>query len=476
MLVWDISTAFLQGMNFDQLATVTGQEVRQVSFTPPRGSEKYVKELGEARHYDPSQHVLQMLKPVYGLKDAPRAWRLRLDAELRKLGGHPMLSDAAIYLWHRDGPGGRLCAILSTHVDDLKGGGDKDCITHIRQGLEKAFGALTEKIGTFMHCGVQHEQQPDGSVLVDQLHYVSRLHAAEVAGVDQLCLERPLSEKQHADFLSLLGGVAWVTQSRMDVCIYTVALQRKAKSPKVEHLLRLNRLVKWLRRKPVRMLYAKLQQNSEEQRNIRTSVITDSAFRKETTTGLCMRGFIIGLTPLDPNTPGGPIHFIDWGAKKQKKITRSTYAAELHSLVDGYELGKIVTSAYTELCVPRIRASKLVSLEEQGLLSIAIECSIDAKSVFDSLSNAEVAQPSESNLLFVLLAIKEGMQSFSLRTLWWTDTRDMLADGLNKGVVSRAALNRASATGIWKLTHEPPIPYREPVQKIISTVNELDTD
>ena len=145
-------------------------------------------------------------------------------------------------------------------------------------------------------------------------------------------------------------------------------------------------------------------------------------------------------------------------------------------MVDGYELGKIVTSAYTELCVPRIRASKLVSLEEQGLLSIAIECSIDAKSVFDSLSNAEVAQPSESNLLFVLLAIKEGMQSFTLRTLWWTDTRDMLADGLNKGVVSRAALNRASATGIWKLTHEPPIPFREPVQKIISTVNELDTD
>ena len=108
------------------------------------------------------------------------------------------------------------------------------------------------------------------------------------------------------------------------------------------------------------------------------------------------------------------------------------------------------------------------------MLSITIECSIDAKSVFDSLSNSDVAQPSESNLLFVLLAIKEGMQSFTLRTLWWTDTRDMLADGLNKGIVSRAALNRAATTGIWKLTHESPIPCRELVQKIISTVNEPD--
>ena len=78
---------------FDQLSTTTGTELRQVAFTPPRGAEKYFKELTGCRHYDPTVMVLRMLKPVYGLKDSPRAWRLRLDAELRRLQGRPMLSD-----------------------------------------------------------------------------------------------------------------------------------------------------------------------------------------------------------------------------------------------------------------------------------------------------------------------------------------------------------------------------------------------
>jgi len=460
ILVWDVSTAFLQGMDFRQLSETTGEEVRQVCFEPPKGAERYFKELDNATHYEPARHVLQMLKPVYGLKDAPRAWRLRLDAELRRLGGRPMLSDSAIYLWFSGGI--RLAAIISTHVDDLKGGGEADTMSHIKAGLASAFGALSEKVGDFIHCGVQHFQDENGDVYTDQVHYIAQLHAADVAGLNQLAPTTPLNAKQQSDFGSLLGGLSWVCQTRLDVNIYVGALQRKNKAPTVEHLLRLNRIVKWIRRRPLKIRYTNLYKHaaSSEPRSLRTTVISDSAFRKEDAAGLAMRGFIVGFSPLDSEGPGGYLHLIEWGSKKQKRVCRSTYAAELNSLVDSYEVGKVITAAATELVTPSLRPSIIIRLEETGAFVWTIECIIDAKSVFDSLSNAEITPPTEAALVFVLLVLKEALQTHTMRTLWWCDTRDMLSDGLNKGAVSRSALLASANEGRWVLQHTP-IPFRE---------------
>ena len=38
--------------------------------------------------------------------------------------------------------------------------------------------------------------------------------------------------------------------------------------------------------------------------------------------------------------------------------------------------------------------------------------------------------------------------------LWWVDTRDMVADGLNKGAVPRLALQELARKGHWLLQHD----------------------
>ena len=82
-----------------------------------------------------STHVLGLIKGVYGLKDAPRAWRIKVDQILRSLDSNPMKSDPCLYMWHNKG--GDLLAIASTHVDDLKLIGTEEQIALIIQGLEK---------------------------------------------------------------------------------------------------------------------------------------------------------------------------------------------------------------------------------------------------------------------------------------------------------------------------------------------------
>ena len=72
-----------------------------------------------------------MTKPIYGLKDAPRAWSKKLSQILQMWGMKASIADPQIYLAHHQTGTSRkgsasnetasLKMILSTHVDDLKG-------------------------------------------------------------------------------------------------------------------------------------------------------------------------------------------------------------------------------------------------------------------------------------------------------------------------------------------------------------------
>jgi hypothetical protein len=79
-----------------------------------------------------------------------------------------------------------------------------------------------------------------------QNHYANNLKCIDVTSVDTIRPQTPLNEEQHKDYMSLLGGVAWLNLTRMDICIYVQALQRAASKPTVGHLMRLNTVTRWI--------------------------------------------------------------------------------------------------------------------------------------------------------------------------------------------------------------------------------------
>jgi hypothetical protein len=458
LFTWDVSTAFLQGVTFEELSSLTGEPIREVAMTPPTGTEKYFREIPGLENINFSTHVLGMKKAVYGLKDAPRAWRIKLDRTLRELGGHPLASDGALYVWHDTA--GKLQLIISTHVDDKKGAGEEKVRQKVKQGLEKAFGKLKEQVKTFEHCGILHEQS-DGKIIQHQNHYVKQLNTVNLSEYKGLEPGQLLTEKQKHLYSSILGGLSWLIQTRADIAIYVCALQRAAKAPTVEHMKRLNQVVRWIKRTPSALVYRKL--NGQ----LKLLVISDSAFKREDKSGLAMRGALICIAEQKyADNPGGNLHIIEYYARKQRRVTRSTYAAELQALADAVEVGRLVNLAYTEIMIANVTATRLMQLENHGQLFIPMEAVIDAKSVFDSLRMPETKTPSEGSLIMVLLSLKEQMRSFLLRTLWWIHTEDMLADGLNKGIISRNAILHTANTGEWKL-QKPAVKHFEKVQVVM---------
>ena len=164
-----------------------------------------------------------------------------------------MASDPALYTWHESKT---LVMILSTHVDDKKGGGRDDVCARVKAGLEKAFGALTVQESNFVHCGIKHEQTEFG-IKMHQQDYVQQLNLLDTTGVTPDTVSK-LTEVQQTAYLSLLGGMSWLVQTRMDIAVYVCFLQRNSKDTTTEHYLKLNKLLRWVRRKPCFLFFAKL--------------------------------------------------------------------------------------------------------------------------------------------------------------------------------------------------------------------------
>ena len=72
---------------------------------------------------------------------------------------------------------------------------------------------------------------------------------------------------------------------------------------------------------------------------------------------------------------------------------------------------------------------------------VPIDLYLDAKSVFAAVTATFIKQPAEKSLLCHVQYLRELLDKGMLAYLFWIDTRDMGADGLTKGAVTRALLH-----------------------------------
>ena len=144
------------------------------------------------------------------------------------------------------------------------------------------------------------------------------------------------------------------------------------------------------------------------------------------------------------------MHPIEWSCRKQKRVVRSTYGAELHSVSDAIETALVIRSVYAQLMSTKL----LNALELANCIVPPLQASIDCRSVFDSLASEETKRPSEESLIFTLLQLKELLRHKKLERMWWVTTGDMLADCMNKGVVSRQYLLKTIHSGTWSLLND----------------------
>merc|ERR1711954_493455 len=145
---------------------------------------------------------------------------------------------------------------------------------------------------------------------------------------------------------------------------------------------------------------------------------------------------------------------IDYASRKQRHVTRSTFAAELFSATDAFDQLWNVALAWHEIqCKPQ-SAAIVRELREHGGLDPETAICIDALSVHAAITAQHVKAPAEGNLLGHVQFVRELLDIGVLTYLCWLDTRDMASDGLTKGAIDRTGL-QALMDGILKCDYEP---------------------
>lgn len=99
----DVGQAFAKGMTFEEFSELSGQEVRKVELDVPKADLPCLRELPDFRDFNPDLEALTILKSIYGLKDALRAWRKKLhQAPIQWMSCRQLHSEPEHYCVHKE--------------------------------------------------------------------------------------------------------------------------------------------------------------------------------------------------------------------------------------------------------------------------------------------------------------------------------------------------------------------------------------
>lgn len=154
----DISQAFLRSITFEQIEKKDGEIRREVQLTLPPGSIPVLWNIPGYETFDSGKEVLRMLRGGFGLKDAPRLWQNMLQDVLERIGVVSLTAEPKFDVYRQNND---IRLVMTSHVDDLKGGGDDEIRDQVLRELEREFSKTKVRYGKFECIGIVHEQDPE---------------------------------------------------------------------------------------------------------------------------------------------------------------------------------------------------------------------------------------------------------------------------------------------------------------------------
>ncbi|GAA5999307.1 hypothetical protein JCM5350_002336 [Sporobolomyces pararoseus] len=236
ILQFDVSTAFLHAKLDDKLELFVRQPP---GFVDPNHPTK----------------VHRLRKSLYGLRQAGRLWSEHFIGCLKDMGFEQSKADESLFVRWKDGK----VAIIPIHVDDGLVAGTDDLKAIVEDLSSRLDNSVKEEpLGLFL--GVKISRLDDGSITLDQAHYVDKLaERFHFDGESQRSYTTPFDRKTdisprredeerfEGPYREILGAVVYLsTCTRPDIS-YTVSIaSRFASDPAPRHYNILKRLLRYL--------------------------------------------------------------------------------------------------------------------------------------------------------------------------------------------------------------------------------------
>ena len=447
---WDVSGAFLKGLTFEKVRELLASRgitspVRKVVITAPAYVWRHLAKFDASFRVDfecLDEWALLCIKPVYGLNDAPLAWQLCLRGHWEEQGGVPSLLDENYFIWRLQA-GGR--SSVTTHVDDCGAEGPRKWLDEQYDRLVKKFGKVTRQKLPFTRCGVVYRKVAD-CVCMEQDDFCRKLKMVDIDKTRRD--DDDLTPSELTSFRSVLGGLLWLTATRLDLVSDVCILQTMVTKAKISHLKQANAVVRRAQaeiRQGLGLYFRKLRAP------LRLACVHDSSaggnVRHYAQEGIMVLLFEDKLKGYDSyehviedhqtHKLGGKCHVLWAHGAKAKRVSYSTSHAETLSAVSGMETSTLVAVRLAELLYtakpPTIQS--LLLLQEGGVPDLPCDGYTDCKDLFELASGSSSVPQDKTQRLYVM-SLREARLCGRQRWLILTPTESMVADALTKSMVA----------------------------------------
>ena len=369
----DVKTAFLQGDSME----------RDVYVKPPVESG--------------SKGIWKLMKTVYGLKDAPRAWYEKLKKVVLELNGIMSKLEPIVFYWKNDS--NELIGIMCAHVDDFCFGGNEEFQKNVIKKLSERLKVGQIERKQFKYIGVEI-QESKNCIEMKQEKYEDQINVPKLKNSDEGIL---MTEEELTTFRSLIGQLNWLAQhTRPELSFLVSHLSRSFQGGPIEDLQRAIKIANKIKGSEGLVRLQKVQEG------VFWEVYADASFGSGEE-GHSQLGFIICLKDEKGNKCP-----IQWKSQKSKRVAKSTIEAESLAIGEAAEACIYLNELWYEAFGRRMKVS--VKTDSKTLEKAA-------KSTTSVRSR---------KLRIKISALREMLETGEINDLQWVDTKSQIADVFTK--------------------------------------------
>ncbi|GKB62495.1 putative ribonuclease H-like domain-containing protein [Tanacetum coccineum] len=200
--------------------------------------------------------VYKVIKALYGLHQAPRAWYETLSSFLMENGFRRGTIDKTLFIKKKKSD----IMLVQVYVDDIIFGSTKKSMcTEFEDCMHKRFQMSSMGELTFF-LGLQVKQQPDG-IFISQDKYVAdilkkfdflsiRTATTPIESNKPLVKDEDGVDVDVHVYRSMIGSLMYLTASRPDIMFAVCACARFQVTPKASHLNAVKRIFRYLKHQP----------------------------------------------------------------------------------------------------------------------------------------------------------------------------------------------------------------------------------
>ena len=290
-------------------AFLNGELQEEVYVTQPEG---FVKEGEEHKVY-------RLIKALYGLRQAPRAWNARLDKCLKELGFKRCLHEQAVYT--KSDKGNTL--IVGVYVDDLLVTGSSKCeIEEFKKQMNKQFEMSNLGLLSF-YLGIE-VRQTEYFTTLKQSGYAKKLleksgmmscNSCKFPMEYKLQLDRDEGGKlvDATEYRGIVGSQRYLTHTRPDISYAVGVVSRFMEMPTNKHQQAVKHILRYVRGTIDYGLVYKNEGNGKALHGFSDSDLAGDVIDRRSTGGMC---FYLNKS------------LVSWASQKQRIVALSSCEAE----------------------------------------------------------------------------------------------------------------------------------------------------